>query len=96
MSKPKDPLHQPPRPDNRPLWEWRDEVDWFRDDILDGKVASGEERVLSNGYVASYRVDADGDGFLFVDAPHTYSNGLVEMATQVAERVTPVRVDSGR
>lgn len=93
MSKAKssDPLSAAPRADNRPLWEWRDEVDWFKDEILDGKVASGDERVLVNGAVASYRVDADGDGFLFVEGPHTYSNGLVEMTVLHSERVTPRR-----
>lgn len=61
--------------DNRPLWSWNDEVDWTLDDIADGDMKPGEERVFSNGYIAVYTIDADGDGFLFVSSRHTDADG---------------------
>jgi hypothetical protein len=51
---PSDPFNSRPRPDNRPLWDWRDEVQWFRNDIMKGLVAVGQSQRLSNGYVAFY------------------------------------------
>lgn len=51
---PTDPFNGTPRPDNRPLWDWRDEVKWFRADVLKGKVAVGQSQRLSNGYLAIY------------------------------------------